>query len=78
MTLRKYLLAGGLSTVLVLGACGGDGGSEEETSEKRRPRKRLKTQVRRQLLRKKLLKGQTADPPKMVKSHIPVNMETIL
>jgi hypothetical protein len=33
MTLKKYLLAGGLSTVLVLGACGGDGGSEEETSE---------------------------------------------
>lgn len=33
MTLRKYLLAGGLSTVLVLGACGGDGGSEEETTE---------------------------------------------
>ncbi|MCC4721450.1 DUF5067 domain-containing protein [Salinicoccus sp. RF5] len=33
MTLKKYLLAGGLSTALVLGACGGEGGSEEETSE---------------------------------------------
>lgn len=30
MSLRKYLLAGGLSTVLVLGACNGGGDSAEE------------------------------------------------
>ncbi len=36
MSLKKYLLAGGLSTMLILGACGNgeeDEGSDEETSE---------------------------------------------
>ncbi|GAB3061715.1 DUF5067 domain-containing protein [Salinicoccus sesuvii] len=33
MSLRKYLLAGGLSTVLLLGACNENGDSEEESTE---------------------------------------------
>lgn len=33
MSLKKYLLAGGLSTVLILGACGGDGSSEDEETD---------------------------------------------
>lgn len=33
MELRKYLMAGGLASVLVLGACSGGGSSEEESSE---------------------------------------------
>ena len=33
MSLKKYLLAGGLSTVLLLGACNGDGTTEEETDD---------------------------------------------
>ncbi|TVT29788.1 DUF5067 domain-containing protein [Salinicoccus cyprini] len=33
MSLRKYLLAGGLSSALLLGACSGDSGSEETSSE---------------------------------------------
>lgn len=31
MNFKKYLLAGGLASVLVLGACGGDGDSAEDT-----------------------------------------------
>lgn len=33
MSLRKYLLAGGLSTALLLGACNGNGDSEDESAE---------------------------------------------
>lgn len=34
MELKKYLMAGGLASVLVLGACGGGGDTgEEDTSE---------------------------------------------
>ncbi|MFA7745066.1 hypothetical protein [Salinicoccus roseus] len=33
MELRKYLMAGGLASVLVLGACGGDTAEEDTTEE---------------------------------------------
>ncbi|MFC3418474.1 DUF5067 domain-containing protein [Salinicoccus hispanicus] len=33
MSLRKYLLAGGLSSALLLGACNGNGDSEEESTD---------------------------------------------
>ncbi|WP_411842093.1 DUF5067 domain-containing protein [Salinicoccus sp. HZC-1] len=33
MSLKKYLLAGGLSTVLLLGACGGNDSAEESSGE---------------------------------------------
>ncbi|MHC0552118.1 hypothetical protein [Salinicoccus sp. CNSTN-B1] len=66
MSLRKYLLTGGLSAVLLLGACSDDGSSDEGQAEDEATGKNQAERL--------LMNQMKTDHLKRAQFHIPENM----